>query len=1676
MPLHTKKRSEADVRSLPDDLSSNEEVFVVRFTGEVFRDYEEYLRAISQYRQRVWTCRLTGKDNLSFEEALASEQGGKDFSGKFPKVCEEAASHLVHWALARMDELLTRVTNFFRDYFVAGEEVLGRSGDAFAMCRIMSRAQIQASPDNTYYEVAWLDGPQKGGFATLPRNFLARRKPPFSRGTLKAWLMENASSREVGRPGGAKGPLSLWQVRQNMAQRFQLPSDPPPHVVQQVRRIESNSAEGGLSASSTSAGSPVRAEGSRIAIRPAQVQRQRPDRSEQLLDDEGITGDDDDDEREQRPAIFDVEAFLGVRLRDPTTISYEQLDAELHEKFERMLPAYENGDNPVAQAVEPLHQTQARLQPGSVKDAIFRILRESGVQGLTISEIAEAMHGFGLKDWGDIKTAKNSIASTCLHDAAFARVAKGRFALRALPGVLEAEASVKGNDAVIATAAKAVAQIEVQAMKFIGGMIDKLREEATNPRENRIKCTSCGLTYPLPNSPLLLCDICQGCQHLSCLSKGGASLGDLPNGEWYCDKCMERRDVVLQRLQDMEAKKLEALEKVAAAEQERVERVQRAQRERLEKERIRQEKEQRKIEEKVEREKRKAEDKKRALLESKRPRYPKDDEKVLAEEIAVLEHLQKLSQLSEEELSEKKPPQLDLDDEDGLSLAVLDADRQWRQLSPRDREKLIERTHQLIRGPEPGHRLGGDLPVTFCDSAAVTEFIGRFADFLEVVPRSVSSLRQAARWPLESRVLVDTYCGIMRVMLLDFLKPDHYLKSRARRWARLFDESCWPEVLRRYLLFTRMHISPKTDPDTICPEEIPLLDNNQVALLAGVMLGRRHFHELPAELHLRLLRVLVDDLVSTSTMRTEIERRQETINSLNAEWAIAEMEDKRAIKAEEEARKEQLKARKEEEVARRKEDEEAEAAVMNAADCQEPSLELPPELQEYRGPPGSEQAYQRWQKKRAARLEQLEKRRQQWEEKRQRELEETREMLARRREQEAREAERQDAEAKVLADEARAARAADREAREAVYQENLRVHAVRVEPLGSDRHNRRYMWFENGEPHAVFVECDDGKELYCISRLREAEEIISTLNPKGVREERLLSNLKRVCGELTAKGVPLPLSDIPKPVTKPGRSNVSSGKNYIGASIVRAVLFKMEEFARELHSQTELEVLEERARDLKALQHNPGVQQAVEAILALERDMAAVGNGLPKSADDETIAPMLDGETIGPQFDIVVPDESTRKPRTEFEAETGPDEKPSDENDGGNGDEDGSKANEDQDTERAETEGDGNQDGDDDDDEEDEAGDEAGNYSYYGKESAKGFCFEAMEVPRKRKRGPGRPPKIPRLENLFPDGPHISLPDEMEFSDSDVLTSHVNHAHTVWRTARERIVWLRDMIRARKTENTAILAYAALGLADRAAPFLKKRKVGRRGATAFEEHNLRTWMREQANRPINEMDASISAQRIDKTTVRLRVAKSEQDAGATGSEPEAKEAAGIIKDGTVGEDGFMFTCIACGFGGDLLCCDGEGCSAVMHRQCAGLEEVPRDIWLCPDCATVVQVPKAPRSKIAKRARRESPTPAVTEESDAAQRAARGRRSQDASPFDASQASDEVPAAQAIPEERGSARGSSGDGRPPLSRQGKPARDDATPEEDSDDGPVRVPHVTKSGRMTVKLGAQGLARR
>ena len=48
-------------------------MFVNRFTGEVFDDYDDYVEKMKFYLARQWSCKYTGQSGLTFEEALQSE-------------------------------------------------------------------------------------------------------------------------------------------------------------------------------------------------------------------------------------------------------------------------------------------------------------------------------------------------------------------------------------------------------------------------------------------------------------------------------------------------------------------------------------------------------------------------------------------------------------------------------------------------------------------------------------------------------------------------------------------------------------------------------------------------------------------------------------------------------------------------------------------------------------------------------------------------------------------------------------------------------------------------------------------------------------------------------------------------------------------------------------------------------------------------------------------------------------------------------------------------------------------------------------------------------------------------------------------------------------------------------------------------------------------------------------------------------------------------------------------------------------------------------------------------------------------------------------------------------------------------------------------------------------------
>ena len=65
------------------------------------------------------------------------------------------------------------------------------------------------------------------------------------------------------------------------------------------------------------------------------------------------------------------------------------------------------------------------------------MLRNYGHKGRSVGKIVEEMSKKGLREFSSARNAKSSVASTCAHDTAFARVAPGTFALRAVPGVVE---------------------------------------------------------------------------------------------------------------------------------------------------------------------------------------------------------------------------------------------------------------------------------------------------------------------------------------------------------------------------------------------------------------------------------------------------------------------------------------------------------------------------------------------------------------------------------------------------------------------------------------------------------------------------------------------------------------------------------------------------------------------------------------------------------------------------------------------------------------------------------------------------------------------------------------------------------------------------------------------------------------------------------------------------------------------------------------------------------------------------------------------------------------------------------------------------------------------------------------------------------------------------------------
>ncbi|XP_078172356.1 DDT domain-containing protein isoform X2 [Carex rostrata] len=243
MPLFKKKPF--PLLDPPKDLEANELVFQVRFTKEIFRDYQEYLKRLNLYRQRIWTCKVTGKSNLTYEEALVSEHRAYEKVQQFPKELVGPVLHMIQYSTLNLSDLVDKIWTKMQEDTFEGSEMHARKEDSTLPCRIL---KIMTDGSTSKYEVGWLNREKKvTGTSVLNFDDLIRKRPPLSRNMLKVFIKESTSQN------------APWVIREDLAKKFGLPTNPPEEMMSKLvfqngfirctkqtkRAIQENSEDGG---------------------------------------------------------------------------------------------------------------------------------------------------------------------------------------------------------------------------------------------------------------------------------------------------------------------------------------------------------------------------------------------------------------------------------------------------------------------------------------------------------------------------------------------------------------------------------------------------------------------------------------------------------------------------------------------------------------------------------------------------------------------------------------------------------------------------------------------------------------------------------------------------------------------------------------------------------------------------------------------------------------------------------------------------------------------------------------------------------------------------------------------------------------------------------------------------------------------------------------------------------------------------------------------------------------------------------------------------------------------------------------------------------------------------------------------------------------------------------------
>uniref|UniRef100_A0A5F9DF41 Bromodomain adjacent to zinc finger domain protein 1A n=1 Tax=Oryctolagus cuniculus TaxID=9986 RepID=A0A5F9DF41_RABIT len=212
----------------PADLRPDEEVFYCKVTNEIFRHYDDFFERTILCNSLVWSCAVTGRPGLTYQEALESEKRARQNLQSFPEPLIIPVLYLTNLThRSRLHEICDDIFAYIKDRYFVEEtvEVIRNNGarkKKDALDPLLFKYKVQPTKKELYDS------------AIVKATQISRRKHLFSRDKLKLFLKQHCEPQDGIIKIKASSLLTYKIAEQDFSYFF--PDDPPTFIFSPANR------------------------------------------------------------------------------------------------------------------------------------------------------------------------------------------------------------------------------------------------------------------------------------------------------------------------------------------------------------------------------------------------------------------------------------------------------------------------------------------------------------------------------------------------------------------------------------------------------------------------------------------------------------------------------------------------------------------------------------------------------------------------------------------------------------------------------------------------------------------------------------------------------------------------------------------------------------------------------------------------------------------------------------------------------------------------------------------------------------------------------------------------------------------------------------------------------------------------------------------------------------------------------------------------------------------------------------------------------------------------------------------------------------------------------------------------------------------------------------------------